>query len=78
MLCLPCVLQRVLQDVLVHFVLRPAPVRPTPSVTGLLENVCVKLEMTVNKVKIQMDFSMNTEANTETFIDSALQSAASL
>lgn len=42
----------VVQDVLEHSVLRPAPVRPTPSVTGLLGTVCVKLEMTVNKTRL--------------------------
>lgn len=78
MLYLPHVFQHVVQDVLEHSVLRPAPVRPTPSVTGLLGTVCVKLEMTVNKVKIQTDFPMNIGANTVTFIDFALQSASSL
>lgn len=39
----------VVQDALARSVLRPAPVRPTSSVTGSLETVCVKVEeMTVN------------------------------
>lgn len=42
----------VVQDVLVHSVLRPAHVQPTPSVTGLLGTVCVKPEMTVNKTPL--------------------------
>lgn len=62
--------QPVLQDVLAHSVLRPAPVRPTSSVTDLLETVCVKVEATtVNKVQKQSSFPVIIGSNIMTFIN---------
>lgn len=63
---IPCVSQPAVQDVLAHFVLRPAPVQTTSSVTDLLETAFVKVEeTTANKVHIHtgnrskyMDFAM--------------------
>lgn len=62
--------QHVLQDVLARSALRPAPVRPTSSVTDLLETVCVKVEATtVNKVQKQSSFPVIIGSNIMTFIN---------
>lgn len=62
--------QPALQDVLARSVLRPAPVRPTSSVTDLLETVCVKAgATTVNKVQKQSSFPVIIGSNIMSFIN---------